>query len=132
MKPGQRVYFIKPVGLGGPIKIGSALDVEERLSFLSRWSPLPLELIGSICGSRSDEAYIHSCFADLHTHGEWFSAEPRLVTALQLILDGGMQFVRSNLSPEGRLPWMTRSLETRNKISLSLKGHYGARRGKRA
>jgi hypothetical protein len=33
------VYFIKPVGLPGPIKIGFSVNTRERLLSLGAWSP---------------------------------------------------------------------------------------------
>lgn len=79
------VYFIKPVGMAGPIKIGCSWHTRERLKTLSTWSPFPLEIIVTIPGSYKLEKNIHACFADLHSHREWFHAGDRLLKAIELL-----------------------------------------------
>jgi hypothetical protein len=74
------VYFIKPIGMDGPIKIGCSVDPEIRLSNLMVWSPFPLEIVATIPGGYSLERNVHECFADAHSHKEWFRAIPRLQT----------------------------------------------------
>lgn len=66
------VYFIKPCGLYGPIKIGCSQAPTVRLESYMRWSPLPLELIVAIPGTPGLEANIHSCLSRSHSHLEWF------------------------------------------------------------
>jgi hypothetical protein len=58
------VYFIKPVGMDGPIKIGCSNIPEHRLVSLSMWSPFPLEIIGKTPGNLKDEGFLHRCFSD--------------------------------------------------------------------
>lgn len=82
------VYFIKPVGMAGPIKIGCSWHTRERLKTLSTWSPFPLEIIVIIPGSYKLEKNIHACFADLHSHREWFHAGDRLLKAIDLLKQG--------------------------------------------
>lgn len=82
------VYFIKPVGLDGPIKIGCSGNVTSRLATLMSWSPFPLEVVATIPGSFDLEQNIQDCFLDCLRHGEWFNAEPRLVDAIAKIADG--------------------------------------------
>lgn len=72
------VYFIGPIGLDGPVKIGWSARPEGRLFELASWSPLPLEVVVTIPGSMQLEANIHDCFADCWSHHEWFSSTPRL------------------------------------------------------
>lgn len=66
------VYFIKPVGEAGPIKVGYSVYPPERLAAFQSWSPVELELIASVAGSLKLEAAIHSHFADYQIRGEWF------------------------------------------------------------
>ena len=96
------IYFLKPVGADGPIKIGSSVLLAERVSELSGWSPVPLELMGTVPGEIWQESYLHRCFAKDHSHKEWFRATPRLVEAILAILAAGsVEAVTKDLKPEG-------------------------------
>ena len=77
------VYFVKPVDATGPIKIGVSGRPKERLSKLLDWSPVALEVVWTIPGNHQLERNIHECFADLHSHKEWFHAAPRLLEAIE-------------------------------------------------
>lgn len=110
MKGGQRrdkgaiVYFFKPVGCEGPIKIGCSQWPAERMKSLSVWAPVPLEMIGAVPGTFDDERFLHLCFAKSHSHREWFHASPRLLDAICVILAAGtVAAVRGKLSPEGSI-----------------------------
>ena len=48
MRQQRYVYFIKPVGMEGPIKIGCSIMPTERLEGLAVWSPFPLEIVAAI------------------------------------------------------------------------------------
>lgn len=82
------VYFIKPVGLPGPIKIGCSQKPKQRLETLASWSPYHLEILAVIDGDLSLEHNIHCCFADCHSHHEWFNPAPRLIEAIEKIAKG--------------------------------------------
>lgn len=73
------VYFVRPIGNVGPIKIGCTNNVERRLEQVEAWSPARLEVIVAIPGSPAIEHYLHTRFAEYRLHGEWFSAGPRLL-----------------------------------------------------
>lgn len=67
------IYFVQAQVDDGPIKIGyTGGDPLRRLSQLRTGSPVALELISTIPGSREDEQQLHV----LHRHdrigGEWF------------------------------------------------------------
>lgn len=83
----SNVYFIKPAGLDGPIKIGWSKAPRDRLHALGVWSPLPLEIIGQVDGDRADELFVHTCFAHLHSHHEWFRSAPELRDGIVMILE---------------------------------------------
>lgn len=83
------VYFIKPIGLDGPIKIGCAYVPQKRLMALAMWSPFPLELIGSVQGTLKDEAFLHRCFTNDHSHHEWFQVTEELRNAIDMALKAG-------------------------------------------
>src|SRR6266404_2823885 len=83
------VYFLKPAGLDGPIKIGFSSGPIGRTLALSAWSPWPLELIGAVKGTSADENFLHQCFADCHSHREWFHPVPALREMISLIVASG-------------------------------------------
>lgn len=74
----MRIYFMKPVGMDGPIKIGCSRNLDGRLQHLARWSPFPLEFIGSVKGDIVFERAIHRRFAADLVHSEWFRPSPEL------------------------------------------------------
>ena len=83
------VYFIKPIGMDGPIKIGHSKAPKERLVAFSVWSPFPLEIVGTVPGDSREENWLHRCFSDHHSHREWFRSSPKLREAIRLILEAG-------------------------------------------
>jgi hypothetical protein len=76
------VYFIRPVGMDSPVKIGTSWDPESRLATLGTWSPLPLEIALKIPGGLDEEKYLHNHFAADHSHHEWFRASPELLSVM--------------------------------------------------
>jgi hypothetical protein len=88
MNSNPYIYFIKPVGMTGPIKIGCSCMPERRLSTLSTWSPFELEIVTTIAGGQRLERNIHECFADLHTHREWFMPGRHLLDAISRLKNG--------------------------------------------
>ena len=97
------VYFIKPVEMPGPVKIGATNQPISRLKYLGYWSPIKLELIGAVRGSVKDEFFLHRCFAHIHSHHEWFTSTPELLSAIDGILKFGIEFARSNLVERGHI-----------------------------
>lgn len=103
-KKARNVYFVKPVGLDGPIKIGCSDVPASRVINLAAWSPFPLELIGSVSGTLVDESYLHQCFADIHSHREWFRSTPGLRAAINQVLAAGtVDVLRSTHAPKGSI-----------------------------
>lgn len=106
MKPRKQpnVYFAKPVGLDGPIKIGCSDVPADRLIALGAWSPFPLELIGFVPGKMVDESFMHQCFADIHSHREWFHFTPALGAAIQKVLAAGsVDVLKATHAPKGSI-----------------------------
>ncbi|MDV4166222.1 GIY-YIG nuclease family protein [Rhizobium leguminosarum] len=85
---GKYVYFMRPVGMEGPIKIGCTLYPHHRLVQLTIWSPFKLEILHMEEGSHTLERNLHKCFADCHSHHEWFHPEPRLLEAISKFKSG--------------------------------------------
>lgn len=82
------VYFIKPVGMDGPIKIGSSFSPTSRLGALDNWSPFALELVAEIAGEARLERRFHALFYHLHERREWFRPAPELVRVIEAIKAG--------------------------------------------
>lgn len=88
MKKDGFVYFIKPVNYPGPIKIGFSRHPAKRLNGLLLWTPFQLEILHTVPGDRKLEMKIHSHFADLHDHHEWFHPGERLLNAIEAMQGG--------------------------------------------
>lgn len=65
------VYFIAPIE-GGPVKIGTTKNINQRLATIQSSSPLPLHLISCAPGDRDLETSLHAMFHTERLHGEWF------------------------------------------------------------
>lgn len=75
------IYFIQPVG-GGPIKIGLAKDVGNRLGYIrgSHWQEIAL--LGKFRGNGRLEAALHHVFRERALMHEWFEDHPELREAI--------------------------------------------------
>lgn len=83
------VYFIRPVGMSGPVKIGCSNWPQDRLDTLSAWSPYPLEIVAEIAdGDMQMERRIHCLFAEQHSHREWFRESPALTSMIDRLRAG--------------------------------------------
>lgn len=82
------VYFIRPVGLPGPVKIGCSHAPPDRLEALAVWAPFPLEIAATIPGNITLENKIHGLFAHAHSHREWFHPTADLVAAIARLAAG--------------------------------------------
>jgi len=103
-RKGGLVYFIKPARMDGPIKIGHSWCPQDRLISLTAWSPWPLELIGAVKAESKDERFLHACFADCHSHREWFHSTPRLREAIFRIVEAEtIDVIRDELKPIGSI-----------------------------
>lgn len=76
--PLNYVYFLRPIGAEGPVKIGQSRCPLIRLKAISSWSPVELEIAAHTPGARSLEARLHALFAKERLHGEWFSSSVAL------------------------------------------------------
>lgn len=108
----RRVYFIKPKGMAGPIKIGSSVSACRRRADLERWSPVPLEIVAELDGSYETEMRFHARFAKLQERGEWFTATRDLLAVIAEVAAG--TFDVDSLPPPRRLP---RKMEQRGRIN---------------
>lgn len=73
------IYFIRPIGIVGPIKIGISARPEGRMLEMLEWSPFDLEIAHRIPGTYTLEKRIQQSLANDHLRHEWFSPSPRVV-----------------------------------------------------
>ena len=69
------VYFIQ-AGFHGPIKIGVAHDIEQRMASLQTAHWQKLRLLGTTPGGFALERDLHRKFAEQRLNGEWFDLSP--------------------------------------------------------
>lgn len=100
----RRVYFIRPIGMEGPIKIGCSHSPDGRRSTLETWSPFPLEIVAEIEGGEKLERRFHCRFFDQHQSREWFRWSPELAETIDAINAG--TFSIASLPEPRRLPSM--------------------------
>jgi hypothetical protein len=82
------VYFIKPIGFDGPIKIGSSIHPEGRRQTLECWSPFPLQIVAEIEVDCELERRFHALFFDQHKGREWFEVTPELLSVIEQVQAG--------------------------------------------
>lgn len=80
------VYFIRKIASPTEIKIGSANNVETRLTAIAR-EVGPVHYFASLAGGMATERKIQMKFAELRIEGEWFNSSPDLETYIRLIGD---------------------------------------------
>lgn len=85
----KMIYFIRPVGCVGPIKIGCSVAPEGRMNTMLGWSPIPLEIAACAPGENADEAALHHRFASLALHGEWFGVDGDLAAVIEEVAETG-------------------------------------------
>ncbi|GAC1525719.1 MAG: hypothetical protein NVS2B16_34140 [Chloroflexota bacterium] len=75
------IYFIQACD-GGLIKIGTAINVQERFEEIQRMCPIKLRLLGALAGSRPLESFLHAYFVSERHHGEWFDPSQELLALI--------------------------------------------------
>jgi len=83
------IYFLRPVGASGPVKIGCSEMPARRLQTIARWSPVPLEIAAMVPGGLSIESWLHNRFAASRSHLEWYSATPELTALIREAAETG-------------------------------------------
>lgn len=87
-------------GEGGPIKIGSAKDPDERLATLRCGNPQKLTGLAAWEAPIAHERALHGAFAHLRIRGEWFRATPVLVKFIYFM--DAPYFFEDDMPPEIR------------------------------
>lgn len=93
------VYFIRPVGMAGPVKIGHSICPESRLLTLAVWSPVPLEIAATTPGDVTLERKFHNLLADHWSHYEWFRDAPEVSAVVADVAAGSFDFTRLDAMP---------------------------------
>lgn len=104
---GSSVYFMRPIGMVGPVKIGCSGRPEARLHYYNQISPFELEMAATLPGDQRLEGRFHAMFDHLRTHHEWFRVDAELGRVIAEVRAGHF-----NLS---RLP--VRSSPARSRIA---------------
>ncbi len=65
------IYFAQRKS-GGPIKIGTSVQLAQRIITLRREHGADLEVLGVVTGSYKEESALHERFDHLHHEKEWF------------------------------------------------------------
>lgn len=117
----RHVYFIRPIGMAGPIKIGCSASPDKRLGALETWSPFPLEIIATLEGTEHTERQFHALFAAHHERREWFRWCPEIEEAVAAINAG--TFDRRTLPSPARLvsPAQKKTPEQKRQVGISLR-----------
>lgn len=82
------IYFMRPIGQLGPVKVGCSIQPLSRLAQYQAWSPIPLEVFFSFPGGPKIEAALHAHLADTFSHHEWFHASEKLQRIVAGLRDG--------------------------------------------
>ena len=82
------VYFIKPVGERGPIKIGCSIMPNGRKVMFQAFSPVFLEVAAETLGTHGHERRLHRYFQAYRRHGEWFEYTGQLRELIQAMKNG--------------------------------------------
>lgn len=129
---GGTVYFIRPIGMDGPVKIGCSGSPASRRTALDTWSPFALEIIATIPGDFQLERRFHALFRKQHQRREWFLWSPLMGKVVAAINDGSFDI--DTLPPPACLAQCDhgnsrkRTKEQRRQFSVSLRCTHMERR----
>jgi DNA-binding XRE family transcriptional regulator len=99
------VYFIKQ---NDYIKIGYTNNFNKRLNQLQVSSPVKLEVLGIIKGTKDDESNYHKMFSKYHSNGEWFNCNEELISyidKLDIELMWKYGFIQNETTPIGLIKY---------------------------
>jgi hypothetical protein len=74
-------YFVG--GAEGPVKIGHAKNMRNRLVALQNGSPVRLSVLATASGGLTRETAYHFQFAEYRLHGEWFERVPAIQAEIE-------------------------------------------------
>ncbi|MFA7282156.1 MAG: GIY-YIG nuclease family protein [Sterolibacterium sp.] len=82
------VYFVQPVAERDKVKIGTTVDIDQRLQAISSDFPDGVELIGLADGDATTERAFHRILAAYWLEGEWYAFTPEVAAVLAPFADG--------------------------------------------
>lgn len=101
----QHVYFIQEAD-GGPIKIGTAINLGKRLGGLQIGNHRELRLLVAVPCLYSLESFLHKRFAAGRLRGEWFDENtPGLSDLIASLITGDIpEWIVRHVRPEALPP----------------------------
>lgn len=85
------VYFLAAPSVNR-VKIGTSARLEARIAEIGTWSPVDLEVMGTVPGGLYLERAFHEAFATFRARGEWFDVNERSKPLMGEILKAGGLF----------------------------------------
>lgn len=85
----RRVYFVRPVGMDGPIKIGTSVDIQARLGVINSQSRVLCEVMASAPGGYEEERALQKHLLGDWLRSEWFSPSLRLMAIVDHVIATG-------------------------------------------
>lgn len=104
----RTIYFIRPVGEMGPVKIGCSKNPEKRLQQLSCIERRKLEILATVPGNMDDERRIQSTFWHDHLYNEWFGWSRMLHVVVAAAARGELDIDALPPARVRRMPWRDR------------------------
>lgn len=96
----ERQSLVYLVRSGHFSKIGFSRNVPQRVRQLATASSMPVRLVAVVPGGRQLEQTLHTEFASLRQHLEWFRDKKQQIVSRFAQLPGAMVFEQGYLSPE--------------------------------
>ncbi|WP_370424311.1 GIY-YIG nuclease family protein (plasmid) [Streptomyces sp. QH1-20] len=84
----EQVYVIGSAN-SQTVKIGVSVDLVRRLREIQNMSPVELKVLWSAPGGPALEQALHDHFAEIRSHGEWFTFTSDPVQAVRAAVEGG-------------------------------------------
>jgi hypothetical protein len=106
------IYFVQ--SKQGFIKIGTAIDVDSRLSNLQTASPTTLKIKAVLEGSYQTEKGLHELFEHIRYKGEWFKYNDELKYFIRAIRSNPSE---NNIYSLYRISQQIRITEKANRLS---------------
>jgi hypothetical protein len=124
------VYFIRPIGMQGPIKIGSSMSPTGRRDTLSTWSPFPLEILAEMPGGFDVERRLHAKHYQSSIGREWFNWTPELQADIDAVIAGTFEVeaLPPRIPGGGNRPIQKRSAQWGRQQSYSLRATHTFRK----
>jgi hypothetical protein len=123
------VYFIRPIGMKGPVKIGNSMSPTGRRDTLATWCPFPLELVAQMPGDMDLERRLHAKHHASSIGREWFNWTPELQADIDAMVAGTLDVsALPERMPRDRKPIHKRTAEWSRQQSYSLRTSHTQRR----